>query len=73
MSYAGHPLHTSKISNRHIPEIMSSSPASSSISRPKGKNMNWQIISVENLPASIATQCLSFICGIINEVMIAMM
>lgn len=33
------------------------------ISWPKGINTNWTIAPIQNFPSSLATQCLSFICG----------
>jgi len=43
--------------------IMSSADVKTSMSWTMGKNSNWKIVPVENVPASLTTDCLSFICG----------
>ena len=42
---------------------MSSADVKTSMSWTMGKNSNWKIVPVENVPASLTTDCLSFICG----------
>jgi hypothetical protein len=59
-----YPIH--HFSEKHLLKsrfMMSSADVKSSMSWSKGKNTNWRIVPVENVPASLTADCLSFICG----------